>query len=300
MIPSLLVRLRARRRSRRRARARRRGSPTPGRPLRARSRAPWRDLEGTPEELGCVRIRELRPRPFGGDQREAPCLLGQLGEREVQRKRLGHLVFVDCRFAQHVGHASVQLAAAPEGQALVRRVADQCVTEVEGPGGVRVALDELPEPIPRLDVECRVGVAFQHARDEVAREAGAEHGRPAQQRPVARRETVDPAREHAFDAFRQLLEPLLRPARGGDELLHEERVAARSLGDRRELLGWQPSAPAATASSCASASGNGSRRRDMAGTGGFPAAARKPLSPGRRVAHTSHGLVGDPAAEVAE
>ena len=139
-----------------------------------------------------------------------------------------------------VGHARVQLAAAPEGQALVRRVADQRVAEVEGAGGVRVALDELSQPVPRLHVEGGVGVAFEHARDELAREAGAEHGRPAQQRPVARREAVDPAREHAFDALGQLLEPLLGAARGGDELLHEERVASRALGDRRELLGWQP------------------------------------------------------------
>src|ERR1700759_1673910 len=35
-----------------------------------------RDLERAPEELGGVGVGELRPAALGGDQREAPCLLG--------------------------------------------------------------------------------------------------------------------------------------------------------------------------------------------------------------------------------
>src|SRR4029077_19078507 len=111
---------------------------------------------------------------------------------------------------------------APEGQAFVRRVADQRMTEVKSAGDVRVALYELRQSIPRLSVEGSVGVVYEHACNQVAREAGAEDGCPAQESPVARRETVDAAGEHALDALRQLFQPLLRAPCGGDELLDEE------------------------------------------------------------------------------
>jgi hypothetical protein len=61
-----------------------------------------------------------------------------------------------------------KLAPALERESLVRAVADQCMTEAELPGDVRIALDELPEPIPRLGVGGRRGVPLEHGPDERA------------------------------------------------------------------------------------------------------------------------------------
>ena len=107
-----------------------------------------------------------------------------LRQGEVQGQRLGCFLLVGRRLGRDLGDARVQLAPAPEREALVGGVADQRMPEVEGAGGVRVALDELPQPVPRLGVEGGVGIVLEHPRDELAREARAEDGRPAEQRAV--------------------------------------------------------------------------------------------------------------------
>ena len=172
------------------------------------------------------------------------------------------------------------------------------MAEVEGAGGVRVALDELRQAIPGLGVERRVGIALEHARHELAREARAEDGGPPQQRSVRRGEVVDPAGDHALDAFGQRLESMLGDASGCDELLNEERVAAGALGDRGQLVGRQLFLRRGECELVRIGLGQGveperhrrhrrvALRRDEAAARGAAGRADEP------------GLAGDPAAEV--
>ena len=111
------------------------------------------------------------------------------------------------------------------------------MAEAEVAGDVRIALDELGETIPRLRVERGFRVTFQHLRYELSGEARAEHRSPAQECTVGERQAVDATRHDALDALRQRLDIVVARACGGDELLHEERIATGSLDDGRELVG---------------------------------------------------------------
>ena len=111
--------------------------------------------------------------------------------------------------------------------------------EAERARSVRVALDELPEPLPRVRRRRDVLVALEHVVDQRAREGDAEHRGPAQQRAVARLEPVDPRSNQGLDRLGQLLRlggGLVRQR----ELAQEERVAAAALRDRLELLVAEP------------------------------------------------------------
>ena len=155
----------------------------------------------------------------------------------MQREQLGDVGRVRRLAQQHLRHTRVQLAAPPEREPFVGGVADQRVAEPERPGSVRVALDELRQPVPRLRVERRLRIAGENLRDEVARERRSEHGRPAKEGTVAGREAVDARRHDLEDALRHRLDLATLRVRRSDELPHEERVAAGALGDRREVLG---------------------------------------------------------------
>ena len=128
----------------------------------------------------------------------------------------------------------MELAASLVREPFVGRVAEERVAEAEGAGRVRVALDELVQPVPRLRVCRGLGIVREHLADELGAEACAEHGGVAQQRAVARLELVDAGRHDGLDALGERL--VLGRARGGDELLQEERVAAGAAGDRGRLV----------------------------------------------------------------
>ena len=72
---------------------------------------------------------------------------------EVQREQLGELAatFALEPFVR-LADLGVELAAPLVGEAFVGRVAEERVTEAEGAGRVRVALDELAQPVPGLRV----------------------------------------------------------------------------------------------------------------------------------------------------
>src|SRR5438045_9311061 len=98
---------------------------------------------------------------------------------------------------------------------------------------VRVAFDELSEPVPRLRVGGGRWVVLQHCGDERTGERDAEHGCPAQKRPVAWGEPVDAGRDERFDRVRRLL---LSLALGRSEFLQEQRVAGAAIDDGSGLL----------------------------------------------------------------
>ena len=114
------------------------------------------------------------------------------------------------------------------------------MAEPERAGDVRIALDELAEPLPRLGCGADLGVVLQDLGDERSGERDAENGRPAQERAVARAELVDARRHERFDRLGKVLGlvGLLPDAR---EALEEERVAGAALHERRQLfLGEAP------------------------------------------------------------
>jgi hypothetical protein len=111
----------------------------------------------------------------------------------VQRKELAlFLRPLALPLLDHLRHAPVQVATALERQALVGGVPDQGVPEAEGARSVRVALDELPEPLPGVRRRSDVLVSLEDVVDQRAREGDTEHRGPSQQRAVARVEPVDP------------------------------------------------------------------------------------------------------------
>ena len=125
---------------------------------------------------------------------------------EVEREQLGVLARM-LLLEPLVGLADlrVQLAAAPVREPFVRRVAEERVPEAEGACGVRVALDELVQPVPGLGVGRGGGILAQHLVHEVGAERRAQDRRVAQQRAVARRQPVDAGGDDRLDAFRQRL-----------------------------------------------------------------------------------------------
>ena len=134
-----------------------------------------------------------------------------------------------------IGRARVEGGPPAEGEARVRRVADERVPEAEASRDLRIALDELGEPFhawgrpphpPR-----------RRGRRRGRRETPGQNRGPAEKRPVGAVQPVDAA-----------CQPPLRPSRAarplravpcgarGDELLKEQRVAAGTGGDRVGLL----------------------------------------------------------------
>ena len=127
--------------------------------------------------------------------------------------------------------ALMQLTAPSEREPLVRGVPDQRVPEAEPARHVRVALDELGQPLPELRLR-RGRFGGEHVVDHLAVEDDAEHGGPAQQSALPRREAVDARAHDRVDRVGQLGRAFA--ARRADELLQEERVAACAadeLGD---------------------------------------------------------------------
>jgi hypothetical protein len=154
----------------------------------------------------------------------------------VEREQLRHVLGVRARTVlDRPGDACVQIATAPVREAVVRGVADEGMAEAKGTGDVGVALDEFGQPLPRLGVRGCGRVVGEHLGDEGARERGTEHGGPAQEGPVGRREPVDPRRHQRLHVHRQLLRLVGRLLRRS-ELLEEERVAAAARSDRFELV----------------------------------------------------------------
>ena len=82
------------------------------------------------------------------------------------------------------------------------------------------------EPMARLTPDCI---------DEISREAGSNNGGAAKNAAVGRGELVDPRRHQALDRIRQLGHAA-RLARDGHQLGQEERVTARPLGQRLDLV----------------------------------------------------------------
>ena len=132
----------------------------------------------------------------------------------------------------------VQLAAAAVGEALVGGVPEEGMPEAERACRVRIALDELAEPVPGRRVGRGGRVVREHLGHELRAERRAQHGRVAEQRAVAGREPVDTRRDDGLDALRKRL--VLGRLRGADELLEEQRVAAGPVGDRRDLVLKEP------------------------------------------------------------
>ena len=151
--------------------------------------------------------------------------------------------------------------------------------EAEPAGDVRVALDELGQPVPRVGVPGR-RLVLDHRGDEVAGERLAEHRGPAEQRAVGGAQPVDAARDDRLDGLRQLV--LLRVVGVGarrDELLEEERVAAGAAGDRVGLVVGDVSARRRTSALASS----GAERLEPHRHGRRPAACprRRRTLPGR-------------------
>ena len=188
-------------------------------------------------ELRGVRIRRLRASALGGDERVAPRLPVHLCAEEVQREDLGELLrLIRPQALVRFSDAGVKLAPASIGEALVRRVAEERVAEPIRAGDVRVAFDELGEPVPRLRVRCGRGIAGEHELEHVAREGRAEHGGPTKECAVRSGEAVDARADQRLHGVGKIFGLLGVGAARGDELLEEERVASGALRDRVQLV----------------------------------------------------------------
>ena len=134
-----------------------------------------------------------------------------------------------CSLLDRPANATVYLAAPAVRKAFVGSVTDQGVAEAQVP----VLLDEeVAEALPHIR---RGRLRRERSIDEILREAGSNNRGTAKNAAVGRRELVDPRRHQALDRVRQLGDAA-RLARDRHQLGQEERVPARPLGQRLDLV----------------------------------------------------------------
>ena len=140
-------------------------------------------------QLGRDDIRVLRLGAAAGHDGVPPRLfvLARLQEVERQEGR------VSASFLERGADLAVDLSAPAERQPLVRHRPEEVVAEAERFGGL--ALDELREPLPALEVAGLDRLVDEDLLKQVDVEAWPDDRRVAQEQPVCRVEPVDARRE---------------------------------------------------------------------------------------------------------
>ena len=176
-------------------------------------------------------VRREAPRAVAGDSAVLPRLVAAAGGEEVERERRRFVLERIGSRLDRLCHPRVQLAAAPERQPLVRRIADKRVPEAHPAGGI--GFDQSAQPLPQRGVELDV-VAHRRGEQRPV-EHGPEHGCVPEYGPVRRRQSIDLGGDDGLDGVGQRLR---RPGRAGDveELEHEQRAAAGPPGNLLHLV----------------------------------------------------------------
>ena len=178
-----------------------------------------------------------------------------------------------------------------ERQSLVGGIADECMPKAKCAWHVGIALDEFSESVPCFGRGSDERVAFENLGDRRPGERHAKYRGPSQERTVSRSELIDSRRYQGLDGVGQIVHASVSPTLASSRR-KSGFPAARSMSAATSSSLRRRSPAAASASAFASSSGSGSRRSVSAGRGGVPVAAANPSSPGRRVVHASHGLLG--------
>ena len=272
----------------RRGRTRRRATPRRAPPRARQLELPPR-LERAPEEARGLDVRVLRLRALAGGQRVPPRVSLSPRVEEVQREQLGVSPASSPRLPL-VHLADPRAARAGAGRtALVGRVPEERVAEAEAAGGEG---SRSTNSLSRSHASA--SAARSCPRSTLGDEVGAEASRRAPTPSAAARDRRAGACRSASSRPPRRSRAAPRPPalRGrGDELLQEERVAARALGDRRDLVRRQPVWPRPRRRAPAP------RRRRAARAGSSSPGSAAPLGggeaalAGRRVTQSSHGLV---------
>ena len=150
----------------------------------------------------------------------------------MQREQPRRLVGVVDLALEALGDHLVQRLASAEGQAAVRRLANDRPAEAMVP--VTVALEELGQPFPGAIVRRR-RVGLQHVLQEPWVEAEPQDGGAAHERAVGDREPIDARRRRRFHGVGQ-------HRAGGqrrDEVEQELRVPARTVHDDLQVVRQQ-------------------------------------------------------------
>ena len=186
------------------------------------------------EQLGGVDVRGAALGQLPDRAGVAPGPLVVLRMQEVEREQRRELdAALPGALLEHGADASVDLAPAAEGEALVGDRPEEIVPEPQlvrpFPG------HELTESSPAVEVADIRELVGEDIGQEVELEVGPEDRGVSKEEAIARLERVDPGGDQRLDRLRKHRSSAVG-AGGVDELAHEERIAARALRDHGEQL----------------------------------------------------------------